>query len=95
MTDVRGITGVNPAELTSAKVRWIEKPPETAAIVDKVEISTASTKAAEVAAYSELAKAVPEVRIDLVEQARERVANGTYLKPEVTRDVARKIAESL
>ncbi len=95
MTDVRGITGINPAEVASAKIRRVEKPPEAGPIVDKVEISTASSKAVEVAMYSELAKTVPEVRLDVIEQARERVASGAYLKPEVTREVAKKIAESL
>ncbi len=95
MTDVRGITGVNPADLASAKIRRVEKPPEAGPIVDTVEISTASAKAVEVAMYSELAKAAPEVRLDLIQQAQERVASGAYLKPEVTQEVAKKIAEML
>ena len=95
MTDVQGITGINPAEVATAKIRRVEKPPEAGPIVDKVEISTASSKAVEVAMYSELAKAAPEVRLDVIQQAQERVANGAYLKPEVTKEVARKIAETL
>jgi hypothetical protein len=95
MTDVRSITGVNPADLASAKIRRVEKPPEAGPIVDKVEISAASTKAVEVAMYSELAKAAPEVRLDVIQQAQERVASGAYLTPEVTKEVARKIAEAM
>jgi hypothetical protein len=95
MTDVRGITGVNPADLASAKIRRVEKPPEAGPVVDKVEISTATAKAAEVAMYSELAKATPEVRLELIRQAQERVASGAYLKPEVTLEVAKKIAEAM
>ncbi len=95
MTDIRGITGINPAEVASTKIRKVDKPPEAGPIVDKVEISTASSKVAEVAMYSELAKAAPEVRLEVIQQAQERVASGAYLKPEVTREVAKKIAKTM
>jgi hypothetical protein len=95
MTDVRGINGINPPEFSSPKVRRVEPPPQAAPIEDKVEISTSSLKVAEVAAYTELAKAAPDIRLDVVERAQERVASGAYLTQDVTRAVAKKIAESL
>ncbi|GMV67098.1 MAG: hypothetical protein AMXMBFR75_28930 [Candidatus Hinthialibacteria bacterium] len=95
MTDVRSINGINPSDVPVAKVRRIEKPSQPDPVRDRVDISAVATKAAEVAAYTELAKGVSDIRIDLVQQAQARVADGSYLKPEVTREVARKILDSL
>jgi hypothetical protein len=95
MNDIRGIRGIDPTDLSQAKIRRVEKPAQPDPIHDKVEISGAAAKIAEVAKFTEIAKAAPDIRIDLVQQAQERVADGTYLKPEVTQEVAQKILEAL
>lgn len=95
MDNVRGIQGINPPELSTPSIRRIDRTQAVEPIQDRIDISPAAAKVAEVEAYSELAKVAPDIREDVVERAQAKVASGEYFKPEVTESVARKIADSL
>jgi len=96
MANVRGIGGVQPADTTtSTTVHRVRQPKKTEAVIDKVEISKTSMKAAEVATFTEIAKASPDIRPDVVEEAKRRLESGFYLGDQVTDTVARKILDSL
>jgi len=95
MADVQRVGGVPPTDFSTPKIRRIEPPDQTQEIQDRIDLSTRSVKAAEVAHYAELAKAGPDLRPEVVDQAKERVSTGAYLEEKVTRAVAEKVAESL
>lgn len=95
MADIRGISGVQAADLSSAKVRHGGKVRSGTEISDRVEVSPATAKAIEIAQISELAKSSPDIRMDKVKQAQARIANGDYFKPEVTQAIAEKILETI
>ncbi|MCG3197680.1 MAG: flagellar biosynthesis anti-sigma factor FlgM [Candidatus Omnitrophica bacterium] len=95
MSDIRGVSGVNPADFSAPSIRRVGRTAPAEHIQDSVEISSASARASEVAAYADLAKAAPDIRAEVVELARKRVESGAYLASDVTAAVARKIAESL
>jgi hypothetical protein len=95
MSDVRGISGINPPDFSTPSVRRVGKTAPAEQIQDTVEISTTAAKAAEVAAFTELAKASPDIRPEVVERAQAKVASGAYLTKDVTQAVAKKIIETL
>lgn len=95
MSDIRGVSGVNPADFSAPSVRRAGRAAPAEQIQDSIEISQVSTRASEVAAYADLAKTSPDIRPEMVELARQRVDSGAYLASDVTAAVARKIAESL
>ena len=95
MSNIQGVGGVQPPEFSSSKIRRVQQSQEVNQISDQVQISPQSSKVAEIARVSELAKASPDIRVDVVEQAREKIAAGEYLRPETTRQIAERILDSL
>ncbi len=95
MSNIQGVGGVQPPDFSSPKVRRTQQSQEVSPVNDQISISANSTKVAEIALVSELAKASPDIRADLVAKAQEKLASGEYLKPETTRQIAEKILESL
>ena len=95
MSQIQGVGGVQPPDFSSPKIRRVQQTQEVSAINDQIQISSQSPRVAEIAQVAELAKASPDIRIDVVEQARERLASGEYLKPETTRQIAERILDSL
>ena len=45
---------------------------------DSVQISSEGKKAAEAAKYTQIVKESPDVRIDRINEIKEKIANGTY-----------------
>jgi len=95
MDNIKGVSGAQPPDFSQPNTRRVEPKPKAEGVTDKVDISTQAAKAAEISQITELAKAAPDIDLDTVERAKARVDNGTYLKPEVTREVAEKIIDSL
>ena len=95
MSNIHGVGGVQPPEFSSPKVRRVQQSQEVHSKSDEISISANSAKVAEIAQVSELAKASPDIRTDIVSRAKEKVASGEYLTRETSRKVAEKILESL
>lgn len=95
MADIGRVKGINPSDLSTPRVHRVGKTPQADIITDRVEISNTSTRIAEVARVIEMAKASPDIRMDVVEAARDKLARGDYFKPDVTRAIAEKILDEL
>jgi anti-sigma28 factor (negative regulator of flagellin synthesis) len=95
MADIRGVGGIQPSDFTAPKVRRIQQPKAIETVQDQLQISATAVRATEIARVTELAKASPDIRVDVVEQAKARLESGEYLSEKVTQKVAEKILESL
>jgi negative regulator of flagellin synthesis FlgM len=86
------------------EVRRVIKPKQTKRVAsssqatgksDKISISDEAKKAQQLEADLRLVKKAPDIREEKVEQARERLASGYYLKKEVVEKIAERIAQAL
>jgi len=93
ISNINGINKVQPAQ-KAEKSRKTERTEETRS-GDRVEISPAAQKAADIARATEVVKSVPDVRIDRVQAAAERIASGNYLTEKVAEAIAEKIASAI
>jgi len=97
MVGIKGIGGIpEPTPDRPANVRDRQTDESRGAEVkDDLLISSEAQAAATLARTIEVAKAQPQVRPEKVAQAKERLANGDYKRPEVVRTVAQRIRKYL
>lgn len=62
---------------------------------DRVEISSDARQAQQLAALANEAKNSPDIRDEIVEEARVQISSGELLRDEVTRQIAAKIVDAL
>lgn len=93
--DISNINGTNKVQPTQRTPRTRKAEQAQPRGNDVVEISSAGQQAIEVAKVKELVRSQPEVRIERVREAAERIASGNYMTDKIADLIAEKIADSL
>ncbi|MBI1387363.1 MAG: hypothetical protein GC154_02815 [bacterium] len=77
------------SKTSSNRAKESSSTPSTS--TDRIEISAGAREAGVLNRLVKSAQSEPDVRVDAVEQARQRLANGEYEGVEVSRETAKKI----
>ncbi|HIJ66583.1 MAG TPA: hypothetical protein HPP77_11605 [Candidatus Hydrogenedentes bacterium] len=97
MVGIKGIGGIQeptperPANVRDRKTSDTKSPEAK----DDLLISSEAQAAATLARTIQIAKSAPQVRPEKVAQAKERLEREDYKRPEVVREVAKRVAKYL
>ena len=93
--EIRGIDNVRGIDNNSKITKIVKKENDSAQVPDSAVISNEAKQLAEEAKIRETMAKVPDVREDRIQQAREKLQNGSYNKEEVMNTVAERLMKVL
>ncbi|MGA2141878.1 MAG: flagellar biosynthesis anti-sigma factor FlgM [Brevinematales bacterium] len=93
--EIRGIDNVRGIDNNSKINKIAKKDNDSARVPDSADISKEAKQLAEEAKIRETMARVPDIREDKVQEAREKLQNGSYNKEEVMNTVAERLMKVL
>ncbi|GEM_PF-2361458 len=93
--DIHGINGINKINQIKKQKQVSESKRIIPQKTDSVEVSDKARHMAELEKVREAVKAAPDIRIDKVNAAKEKIKNGTLISKAVINEIAERIVDNL
>jgi anti-sigma28 factor (negative regulator of flagellin synthesis) len=93
--EIRGVDNVRGIDNNSKINKIVKKDSDSVQVPDSADISKEAKQLAEEAKIRETMARVPDIREDKVQEAKEKLQNGSYNKEEVMNTVAERLMKVL